>query len=401
MSSVYSAFSRPARCFDRALRPEPLAALALIALSALLASCQPLPHPFADDRPPAELLAVPESAGVSIAPVEGLPGAIAARLGAATAHALLGHDIPASEKTTGHGTFQLYGQLIQSEQSGRSGVAVLWRLEDAKRRQIGEREVAIEGTAEDWQSPDSTMIERVAALTADAVAPLLLKKSAPAKFAALSTPASSQAEPDVPPESSPAKPSVPEPLPAKAALPDLASAKSAAPIPPTAASPPRKQDSGRLRVAVRHVTGAPGDGGTSLAEAVTSFLRQQDLTIVERGGKADFYIDGEVSIAPAGSGKQHIKIVWRVRSASGAEIGTVGQENDVPSGSLSGPWGDVAYIVALAAGEGLVQVLARAGPPATPAAATGPEAVPSDEKAAAQNPEAAAPSKTGKTKEKR
>jgi len=46
-------------------------------------------------------------------------------------------------------------------------------------------------------------------------------------------------------------------------------------------------------------------------------------------------------------------------------------------------------------------VLARAGPPATPAAATGPEAVPSDEKAAAKSPEAAAPSKTGKTKEKR
>ena len=136
--------------------------------------------------------------------------------------------------------------------------------------------------------------------------------------------------------------------------------------------------------------------------AVTSFLRQQDLTIVEPGGKADFYIDGEVSIAPAGSGKQHIKIVWRVRSASGAEIGTVGQENDVPSGSLSGPWGDVAYIVALAAGEGLVQVLARAGPPATPAAATGPEAVPSDRKSRRRRiPEAAAPSKTGKTKEKR
>ena len=104
------------------------------------------------------------------------------------------------------------------------------------------------------------------------------------------------------------------------------------------------------------------------------------------GGKADFYIDGEVSIAPAGSGKQHVKIVWRVRSASGAEIGTVGQENDVPSGSLSGPWGDVAYIVALAAGEGLVQVLARAGRPRPRRAATGPEAVPSAENSRRREP---------------
>jgi hypothetical protein len=283
----------------------------------------------------------------------------------------------------------------------------LWRLEDAKRRQIGEREVRIEGTAEDWQAPDGAVIERVAALSADALAPLLLKEPAPAKFAALSPPISGQAEPDVPPASPAAKPpapepTVPEPPAAKAAIPALPSAKPATPMPPAEASPPRKGENGRPRVEVRRVTGAPGDGGTSLAGAITNFLRRQDLTLVEPGGKADFHIDGEVSIAPAGSGKQHVKIMWRVHGASGAEIGTVGQENDVPSGSLSGPWGDVAYIVALAAGEGLVQVLARAGPPTAAAAGTGPEATPSAEKtAAAKNPEAAAPAaKTGKTKGK-
>ena len=79
-------------------------------------------------------------------------------------------------------------------------------------------------------------------------------------------------------------------------------------------------------------------------------------------------IDGEVSIAPAGPEKQHVKIVWRVRDANGAELGTVGQENDVPRGLLSGPWGDVAYVVAAAAGDGLSQVFARAAPPASPTA---------------------------------
>ena len=122
-------------------------------------------------------------------------------------------------------------------------------------------------------------------------------------------------------------------------------------------------------MAVRRIT-APGDGATSLAGAVTSILRQQDLTIVDAGGKADFIIDGEVSLAPSGPDKQHVKIVWRVHNASGAELGTVGQENDVPRGLLSGSWGDVAYAVAIAAGDGLLQVLARAAPPATPAAGT-------------------------------
>ena len=82
-------------------------------------------------------------------------------------------------------------------------------------------------------------------------------------------------------------------------------------------------------------------------------------------------IDGEVSLAPVGPDKQHVKIVWRVHNASGAELGTVGQENDVPRGLLSGAWGDIAYVVATAAGDGLLQVFARAAPPARPAAGPG------------------------------
>jgi hypothetical protein len=132
----------------------------------------------------------------------------------------------------------------------------------------------------------------------------------------------------------------------------------------SAPNPAATPESGRPRVAVRGVTGAPGDGATALARAVTSVLRQQDLTIVEPDGKPDFIINGEVAIAPAGSDKQHVKIVWRVRDAHGAERGTVGQENDVPRGLLNGSWGDVAYAVAVAAGDGLSQVFARTAPPA-------------------------------------
>ena len=85
------------------------------------------------------------------------------------------------------------------------------------------------------------------------------------------------------------------------------------------------------------------------------------------GRKADFVIDGEVSIVPVGPDRQHVKIVWHVRNASGAELGNVGQENDVPRGQLSGSWGEIAYVVALAAGDGIMQVLARAAPPSNPA----------------------------------
>ena len=78
--------------------------------------------------------------------------------------------------------------------------------------------------------------------------------------------------------------------------------------------------------------------------------------------KADVILDGEVTIAPVKPDKQHVKIVWHVRRGDGAEIGTVGQENDVPKGLLDGAWGDVAYSVAIAGADGLLQVIARAAP---------------------------------------
>jgi hypothetical protein len=354
-------------------------------LTALLASCQPLPHPFADDRPPAELLAVPESAGVSIAPIAGQPDVIAAELGAATARALLGFDIPASEKSIGRGSYQLYGRLTQSTRGGKSAVAALWRLEDAKGRKIGERGVGIEATAEEWQSAAAAMVERLAALSANALAPLLVKQPAAphlaaSHLAALAEPIAGLSKSDATlPSASETKPPLPEPA-AKPAIPGIAataplitSAKPSGPAPPVAAKsaqakPAGKQESAPIRVAVRRVTGAPGDGDTALARAVTSVLRQTDFTLVDPGDKADFTLDGEVAIVPIGPDKQHVKIVWHVRNASGAELGNVGQENDVPRGQLSGAWGEIAYVVALAAGDGIMQVLARAAPPAAPVA---------------------------------
>ncbi len=363
------------RCFEKllggALRRDTSAALVWVAL---LASCQPLPHPFANDRPPADLLAVPEIAGVSIAPIEGEPKLIANELGGATARALVRREIPASEKTDLRGSYQLYGDLTATRlHGGQSSIAVHWRLEDARGRKLGEREVRIEGTADDWQSAGNAMIDRLAGLSADAVAPLLVKTPGTTKLAGLAAPISGPTEPDgALPGPPPLKPPASEP--ATGPPPDLSSATPAVSKPPAEAGSAAKPKNGRPRVIVRRVTGAPGDGATSLAGAMTTVLRQQDLTIVEPGEKADFIIDGEVSLTPAGRDNQHVKIVWRVHGASGAELGTVGQENDIPRGQLSGSWGDVAYIVAAAAGDGLLQVFAHAAPPAHTAA--GAEAAP-------------------------
>jgi hypothetical protein len=280
----------------------------VLLLAVLLAACQPLPHPFADDRPPASLLTVRDSAGISIAPIEGGPSATAEKLGAAVASALGKRDIPASDRTTSLGSYLLYGRLDgQRPRAGKGALTVYWRLQDSGGRSIGERTARLEAPARAWESGDDTIIASLAEASAAEIAPLLADEAAPA----------------------------------------------AAEV----------AGDGRTRIAIHPVSGAPGDGAKSLANAIATVLKRQELAVLDDpSAKADVILDGEVTIVPVKPDKQHVKIVWHVRRSDGVEIGTVGQESDVPKGLLDGAWGDVAYSVAIAGADGLLQVIARAAP---------------------------------------
>ncbi|HEY1299694.1 MAG TPA: hypothetical protein VGF07_04305, partial [Stellaceae bacterium] len=132
-------------------------------------------------------------------------------------------------------------------------------------------------------------------------------------------------------------------------------------------APIEAEQGGRTRLRIGGVKGAPGDGGTALETAITTLLKRQDLAIVsDPHDQADLVLDALVKVAAAKAGKQDVKIVWRVRRPDGSEIGTVGQENNVPTGLLDGAWGDVAYVVAVSAQDGIMALVAR-GAPAEPA----------------------------------
>jgi hypothetical protein len=279
---------------------------AVLAAAALTAACQPLPHPFAEDRPPAALLSVRDSAGVSVAPIEGEPSATATKLPAAVASALLQREIPASDKTTSLGSYLLYGRIEKARsRDGKVTVTAHWRLQNAAGEPVGERTSRLDAAAREWDAGDDQAIARLATASVAEIAPML-EEEAPVEAAG---------------------------------------------------------GGGRTRIAIRPVSGAPGDGADSLSKAIANVLKRADLTVLDDvNAKADLYLDGEVTVAPVKPDKQHVKVVWHVRRADGAEIGTVGQENDVPKGLLDGPWGDVAYSVAIAAADGLAQLIARGAP---------------------------------------
>ncbi|HTT80674.1 MAG TPA: hypothetical protein VMF86_13425 [Stellaceae bacterium] len=279
-------------------------------LALAVASCQPLPHPFADDKPPAALLQVRDTSGISIAPVVGRPAAVGERLADAMAKAFLKRDIPASAKTSSLDSYQLYGRLVESRpRDGRVTLLASWWLYDAAGKIVGKRSAEIVAAAGGGRSAAAAPIARLASLSADKLAPLIIGKQP--------------------------------------------------------AAPPPTPEAGRIRVAIGKVVGAPGDGASSLQTAITAVLQRQNLAIVARGGKADLHITADVTVSPAAQGRQHVKIVWHVRRGDGTEIGTVAQQNDVPQGQLAGPWGAVAYDVASAAAGGLMQLVERGAPPAS------------------------------------
>jgi hypothetical protein len=280
---------------------------ATLAFMLPMAGCQPLPHPFADDVPRrgAAILALRDSTSVAIAPIEGLPRATAEKLAPAMASALQEREIAASDKTASIGSYELVGRIQEMAPSqGKAALVVLWELRDPSGQRIGERAERADAAADDWDAGSENAVARLAAASAAQVA-ALLQDEAPS-------------EADI---------------------------------------------GGRTRLAIGAITGAPGDGDRALVTSITEILKKQDLAIVsDPQAKADLVLDADIAVAKPKGGKQNVKIVWHVRRQDGGEIGTVGQENDVPAGLLDGAWGDVAYMVAVSAQEGIMQLVARGAP---------------------------------------
>ena len=295
-----------------------------LALAALLAACQPLPHPFADDRPPAALIAVPDSIDISVGSVEGEPRATASKLSGAIAQELMKHNIPASDQATSRSSYQLDGRIEKRpEQDGKSVVTVFWRLRNPTGQIVNERSDHLVAANRDWDDGNDERITQLAAAGAGGLAELLSDET-----------------------------------------------------------PKEQPGGGRIRVAIRKVAGAPGDGNESLASSLTALLQHRDIALVDPAqGKPDLDVDCDITVDPVRDGKQHVKIVWHVARATGSEVGTVAQENDIPRGRLDGPWGDVAYSVAMAAEGGIMQIVDRSSPPhklgAETTAAASPGALPS------------------------
>ena len=60
------------------------------------------------------------------------------------------------------------------------------------------------------------------------------------------------------------------------------------------------------------------------------------------------------------NGRQYVRIIWRVNTVTGEEVGKAVQENTVVAGSLNGEWGQVAEAVSYAAVRGISDLFSDA-----------------------------------------
>jgi hypothetical protein len=266
-----------------------------------LTACQPLPHPFETnhDAPTALLLASPEVVGIVVDPVRGLDTAPAAALQEGLAKALRDADIPASASAGGGHSYHVAGKL-DGPVGGGDPVAVTidWSVLSAAGDELGRDAQKLVLAQADWASGGSGIAAAMPAEAAQIAEILHLPAAAP-----------------------PAPP----------------------PPPP---SPP-------LRAAILPAIGAPGDGDRSLPRALAYILQDGGVAVLDQPDTGAALVSARVSIKPAPAGRQDIRIVWTVTTAAHRQIGTVSQENIVPGGSLDGPWGDTAAMVAAAAGDAI------------------------------------------------
>jgi hypothetical protein len=135
-------------------------------------------------------------------------------------------------------------------------------------------------------------------------------------------------------------------------------------------SDPNSLQNRPARVYLAGVSGAPGDGNTSLANQMRAKLAARGIVVQDTAKNADFQLRGEVRTAPGAKGTTRIELQWIIDDSRG-ERGRLLQLNEVPPGTVDRFWGDVAVVAADEAAGGVRDVILNAsGPRLDPAADT-------------------------------
>ncbi|MFC7473240.1 hypothetical protein ACFQS7_02675 [Dankookia sp. GCM10030260] len=283
-----------------------------------LAGCVDLPQPYRG-RPggQAQVLAIPLAIRIAVPPPEQalLGNAQATDFAAALVAALQTEDVPVIASATPLPLDWLVEITADRQGQGRGEtVRPRFRLLDADRKP----QATTEGKPiplEDWANADRALFDQVARENGPKLTQLLLQVEAARK-----------------------------------------------------STDPASLTAGPPRLYMLGVLGAPGDGNASLGARMKEQLGGQGFVVQDSAEGASYGLQADVAVVPAGTrGVERVEIIWIVSRRDGEELGRVVQMNEVPAGRLNRLWGDIAYVAANEAADGVKTVVANAlqAPPAT------------------------------------
>jgi hypothetical protein len=265
----------------------------------MLGACGPIPQPF-HSAPAAKLsnplLAIPDGAGVTVTPVEGANANVSGPLTEALVAALIAREIPATAGGSLTNGLLLEGTAHWQDRK----VQVDWRLTDHLGNQVALVQAEVPATRTAYDQGYPLLIQELADAGADLVVDSL--------------------------------------------RPDAAVLI---------------EQTGPRSVAVMGVEGAPGDGNTALANAMTAVLKEGGVNIADNPEDATLLLAGSVLQGEPENGFQEITIRWWLMDASGTVLGTLQQSNRVPEGSLNDKWGGAAFDATLANVQAIQDILGK------------------------------------------
>ncbi len=218
----------------------------------------------------------------------------------------------------------------------------------------GEALVSDKHGGNSWSHVTEEGLEQVAAKSASDVTAWIDNPNAPPAAMASAEPAPKAAPVKVAAKSAATKPAPAQP----AAAPEAPSLAAAVDVP----APAKPKAAAELVAVVPPVTGAPGDGKTTLAEAMKRALKGQGIKLVSSAKAGAYKIQGQVEVGAPANGQQPIVIRWAVIDPTGKQMEkTVVQNNKIVAGSLDGAWGDIADQAAGAAASEVTKLLKKPG----------------------------------------
>lgn len=293
---------------------------------------------------------IAQPAQIAIAPVIGPPEKVSSDLQTQLGADLQSRNIRVAASSTDKAAYTLRGYVVSSleKKGNKAKISYIWDVTDENGKGVhrvsGEETTPAGNNKDPWASVTPGVVKAITDKTVASIASWLpAQQPAPAVASAttgaVSAPPSQTAAMPPPPPSPPA----------------MAQAQQPRPAPTTVTGSIAK--SGAVSAVVPQVTGAPGDGSTSLRQALQRELGRNGIALASSPSAETYKVEGRVAMGTSANGKQPISIDWTVVDPTGKKLGTVSQKNDVPQGSLDGAWGKTADAAAAAAAQGIIKLL--------------------------------------------